>query len=317
MRTIVLAALSLATVAACQPRLEQTWQLTNFRVLTVKADPPEPARGTDTTVTLGYADTMTRPVQVFWLACAVSITGGFTGGGAGSDAGSPTQVPGCALVTMPGSPAPDFRTTVTVQIPETGGARDGSNHEVITLFGFACAGGTIGIPASGSTEPTCRGSNAYGWSFTRTVRIHDPASADPPNANPHIRDVLFGMEGATMPLTDSAPPTIPLCTDQTSESQCPTYVIQVAYDDGSRETFHATDPNDAGIVMRTERITTGYVISGGELGGAFRTDTAENPTSNMQVSFRAPNTAGDLHLYVYAADGRGGFDQTDRHIRVQ
>jgi hypothetical protein len=208
-------------------------------------------------------------------------------------------------------------TTVTVHIPETGGARDASNREVITLFGFACAGGIIGAPADGGTQPDCRGTGARGWSFTRTIRIHDPMSQDAPNTNQRIREVRFGMAGATMPITNDAPPTIPVCRDQSTESTCPQYVFEVAYEDGSRERFHASDPNDGGIVVRQERLTTGYVITAGELGGAFRTDTAENPMANMQVSYRAPETAGDVHVIVYSADGRGGYDATDRHILIQ
>ncbi|MEI8254793.1 MAG: hypothetical protein WCJ30_03890 [Deltaproteobacteria bacterium] len=330
-RVLLLGALGLVTagvaIGSCAPPLEQPWQLTDFRVLGVGVEPPEPARGTDVRVTLAYADVRNRPVQVVWIACTVPLTGGGTTGGSdggidgGLDAGTTGGTPGCTIVSPPGSPfpLPDVRTTVTVHIPATGGSQDSSGRETITLLGFACAGGSIGLASDGGTTPTCTGANARGWSFTRSIRIHDPRATDPPNANPHVSEVRFGPDGTTYPLTSQNQPTLRVCTGAQGSATCPAYVFEVGFTDGSRETYHASDLSDGALVVvqRTERITTGFAITRGTLAGAFRTDSSATPVSTMQDVFYAPETAGDIHLFVYATDGRGGFDATDRYLHVQ
>jgi hypothetical protein len=209
------------------------------------------------------------------------------------------SMPGCSLVTAPGSFLPDTNTTVTVHVPATGGAVDGSNHEVLNLFGFACAGGSIGLSTdhdAGSMMPTCTGTNAVGWTFLRSLPIHDPASPDPPNNNPVITDVKFGPADALMSLDDAAPPTIPVCADQDQHQGCTQFQFEVFFADGSRESYHSTDPNDGGVTVRAEYLTTGYAITGGTLDGAFRTDSSADPMSNMENGFYAPAQPGQLHL---------------------
>jgi hypothetical protein len=102
MRTgVVVGALALA---GCNAGLSQPWQLTDFRVLGIKSDPPEVPRGGDTSVSLAYADTVSRPLQVLWLACRtpISLTSGLDGGTGGLTGGFGGSA-GCSLVTMPGS----------------------------------------------------------------------------------------------------------------------------------------------------------------------------------------------------------------------
>ncbi len=325
-RTFVFGALGAiaasTAIGSCAPPLEQPWQLTDFRVLGVTVEPPEPSRGQDVQATLAFADVRNRPVTVVWIACTIPITGGvMTGGGdGGMDGGSTSGTAGCAIVSPPGSPfpLPDLRTTVTVHIPATGGSADSSGRETVTLLGFACAGGSIGLASDGGTTPTCRGSDARGWSFTRSIRIHDPrTSIDPPNSNPHISEVRFGPEGTTYPLTSDNQPTIRVCTGRAGSATCPAFVFEVGFTDGSRETYHTADLVEGGIITRPERLTTGFAITRGSLGGAFRTDSSAAPTSTMQNAYYAPETPGDIHLVVYATDGRGGFDATDRYLHAQ
>lgn len=307
-------------LGSCSPPLEQPWQLTDFRVLGVGVEPPEPSRGDDVQVTLAYADVRARPVSVVWIVCTVPVTGGVVTGGSdgGMDAGATGSAAGCTVVSPPGSPfpLPDLRTTVTVHIPATGGSPDGSGRETLTLLGFACAGGSIGLASDGGTTPACRGTDARGWQFTRSIRIHDARAIDPANRNPHISEVRFGPEGTTYPLTAENQPILPVCRPQNAAA-CPAYVFEVGFADGSRELYHATDLNDGGVVVRPERITTGFAITRGTLAGAFRTDSAAAPTSTMQNVYHAPDTPGDIKLVVYATDGRGGFDSTERVLHVE
>ena len=305
-RSTVLAALLGAASWQCSPPFVQPWQLTNFRVLGVRVEPPEPARGATITVSLATADVRQRDVQVLWVLCSAPRSG--APGGAS---------PNCRPVTAPGLPVPDTRTTVMATVPVTGGGLDAGGHDAIEFFGFACAGGTFGFP-DGGTTPTCEGTDAVGWAFTRTVRVRAATALDPPNQNPMISEVRFGLAGATQAVVPGGSiPAVPVCTDTSRRSACPKYQFQVAFDAASREMFHSEDINDGGVSVRPEHLVAGYVVDRGTLDGAFRADTDAMPVSLMDNDFRAPATPGDVNVFVYAADGRGGFDWTKRTIRVQ
>jgi hypothetical protein len=287
--------------AACVDPMDEVWQLTEFRVLAVKADPPEPARGDEFTLTLVSADPRERELQVAWILCGAA---------------------GCAPVTDPSSPFPfpDLRPQVTARAPATGGTTDGSGREVLTLLAFACAGGTIGLPADGGTTPTCNGEGARGWQFSRTIPVHGPMASmlnPTPNANPQIAEVRFGREGALMAIEADAPPTVPRCTDRSIQSTCPRYRFEVGFVDGSREEYQSLDPVTRMPEVRTERLTTGYVIEAGTLAGGFRTDSTVEPTSRMDNNWIAPERPGTYRLFLYATDNRGGFDATLRSVRVE
>lgn len=314
--------LSFMTLAACNSGLSQPWQLTDFRVLGIKADPAEVSRGSNTTVSLAYADTINRPLQVLWLACRnpISLTSGLDGG-TGGLTGTFGGSTGCSLVTMPGTPVPDFGTTVTVHVPMSGGALDTSGNEVLYIVGFACAGGTIGEPADGGTQPSCNANGstpARGWMFTGAVHVHGPRAVfNPPNQNPQISEVRFGMAGALAPITMDAPPTVPRCTDTSRHPNCMAWQFEVGFTDGSRETYVSVDPLDGGHSMSTEQLNTHYVIDQGTLAGDSRSDSDGTPMATMSNTWTAPATAGDAHVFLYAIDGRGGFDWTERVIHVQ
>jgi hypothetical protein len=98
---------------------------------------------------------------------------------------------------------------------------------------------------------------------------------------------------------------------------CTHWSITVHFTDASREPYQQVNPLDAGIEHRTEHLTTGFVVDRGKLSGGFRTDSDVMPVDPMQNDFIAPATSGDVHLYLYAVDPRGGFDWTERVIHVQ
>lgn len=302
-----------ASLVGCGETTEQVWQLTDFRVLGVQVEPPEAMPGETVTLTLVTADVRPRPVQVVWIVCAaaVSVTGledAGTGGGR------------CSVVTDPRSPlpVPDLRTTVSVTVPPSGGGLDASGRQVLTVLGFACAGGTIAPPASGSTQPRCEGSEARSWQFVRSIHVWAETSLNSErNRNPRITEVRFGLDGREAPIVHDAPPTVPRCTDRSRTSSCPRYRFEVGFSPESRERYRVRDPVSGAIETRTERLTTGYVIEGGTLAGGFRTDSSVDPMSDMENEWVAPERAGTYRLFVYVSDGRGGFDWAERWIRVE
>ena len=66
-----------------------------------------------------------------------------------------------------------------------------------------------------------------------------------------------------------------------------------------------------------ERLTVAYLVSAGSLDGGFRADSAEDPESTMQNTWYPPATAGEVRVWAYGNDGRGGFDWTMRTIVVR
>jgi hypothetical protein len=307
---------ALVAASGCTRPATEVWQLTDFRVLGVKVEPAEPARGERFTLTLASADPRRREVQVVWIVCATALGSA----GMGADAGASASG-GCTVVTDPSSPLPfpDLRSRVTARVPEGGGAPDPQGREALTVLGFACAGGTLGAPADGGTQPTCNGADARGWQFTRTVYVRPPegSALNPPNANPAIAEVRFGGEGAVAAITQESPPSVPRCTDHSRNSSCPRYRFEVGFTPASRESYREVDPVSRAVTTRTERLTTGYVVEGGTLAGGFRTDSIADPMSRMDDEWVAPERAGTYRVFVYVSDGRGGFDWTERAVRVE
>ena len=119
-------------------------------------------------------------------------------------------------------------------------------------------------------------------------------------------EVRFGPPNALAAIADGAPPTVPRCADQSLNSMCPLSRLEVLFDPDARETYQDRDAVTGALAPRTERITTGFVVDRGTLGGGFRTDSSADPMSAMENTFRAPAEPGPVTLFVYASDGRGG-----------
>jgi hypothetical protein len=295
----------------------------------VQGTPPEVDHGQRTTLAISTADNVTRDVQVIWFftpfPLASVIANGLLNPDAGTaDAGAQMGPSFCDAVRIcqqigsipfgtfqcSTSPMPTFTT------PTETGSLDSQGREVMNVTGWACAGGTIGCTGdSGNIPFTCDGANARGWMFSKSIFVHSTMSLNPPNQNPHISEVRFGPMMQTSPIAMGAPPIIDHCTDQTVDSMCPKPTFEVLFADGSREHYLSRDPNTSAVNMRTERLTVGYVIDRGTLAGGFRNDSPTDD-NRMVDEYRAPATAGTVNVFVYASDGRGGFDFTRRRICI-
>jgi hypothetical protein len=213
-------------------------------------------------------------------------------------------------------------TTLTAPVPAIGGIPGASGRLSLSIIGYACAGGSIQVDTSGDGGATplgfrCVGSAARGWQYTKTLYIHTASSPNPPNQNPQITAVRFGTGSTLSPLDPEAPPAVPRCTDSSSHSRCTQYIIDVQFSADSREHYQVADALTGTLSTATERLTTGYVIDRGRLGGAFRGDSNTDPMSTMANDWIAPVDPGPVSLYVYVSDGRGGFDWTARRLSVQ
>ncbi|MFO0558873.1 MAG: hypothetical protein U0269_12720 [Polyangiales bacterium] len=337
LRFALAAAVALAS-SSCGQQTE-VWQLTDFRILGVRAYPTsEPARnsprhGERATLELVSADTQMRTVKVAWLivnSAAFAVTGMSSGGDAG---GSPLRLPALDLCDVDAfaldlggiSLRCGARTEFTV--PMTG-APDARGRESLTVFGMACAGGrirTIASSSEGGTANTggvpfeCRGEGSRGWPFQYTLLLGSTAgNTGNDNMHPRITAVRAGVRGSTLaPVTDGVIPTIPRCADQSRNSQCPRLRVEVDYNDGARETYPELDPNTQMNVQRTERLITGFIVSRGKLSGGFRTDSEADPMSVMGNDLLPPTEAGDVRMILYSTDGRGGFDSRELTLRVE
>jgi hypothetical protein len=142
-------------------------------------------------------------------------------------------------------------------------------------------------------------------------------SLNPLNQNPQIQEVRFGQAGATQVIGPNDAPTVPTCTDQQHHNGCTAWQFEVAFQDGSRETYRTPDPLSSAILTQNERMTVAYLVSAGTLDGGFRSDSPDAPMSNMANTFYAPDRPQRIDLWVYGNDGRGGFDFAVRHLTVQ
>jgi hypothetical protein len=120
-----------------------------------------------------------------------------------------------------------------------------------------------------------------------------------------------------MPFTTDSPPTVPVCTDMSRHSTCPTWSFEVGFTPDSREPYLSTDPLDGAVSMVNEQLTTNYVIDIGTLSASSRSDSDATPMATMAVNWTAPATPGDAHVFVYAIDGRGGFVWAERVVHVE
>lgn len=312
--------------ASCGGPLDEVWQLREFRVLGVRLDPPEAERGARVNATLYTADPRDRTVRVAWIASPFPIQPSTSRPNA--DAGSGVTFAVCLNATdaFPLCP-PGFQCacgpTPTFTVPPTGGLRGSTGKETITLLGYACAGGELRIGSDLTNPFSCLGDGSRGWSFTRTIVVRDAMPVSPLNVNPRIREVRFGPAGGTLaPITLDAPPHVARCADAArtptlaSPTTCPKHTIEVFFEDGSRQAYNDVDPVAMTLLPRTERLSVGFIVSGGRVANGFRTDSEVEPESAMSNDFTAPDTAQRVRLLIYASDRRGGFDATERAIVV-
>jgi hypothetical protein len=337
-----------ALMGACDAQTE-VWQLTDFRVLGVRAYPVDeparnaPRRGERAALELVSADVTTRNIRVAWLIVSSASFGAPTGtldGGAPSSAGLrlpfmflcdtssfELDVPG--LLVRCGA-----RTEFTV--PSDGGP-DARGRESLTVFGMACAGGRIrvrvpgddaggpvntgGVPFEcvGSSSDPDGGVQARGWPFQYTLLVgSSTGGTGNDNLHPRIVGVRAGRKGETLePVAEGAVPTIPRCADQSRNTLCPRLRVEVDFNEGARERYPELDPNTRMVVERDERLVTGFIVDRGRLSGGFRTDSAADPMSVMGNDLLPPPEPGDVRMIIYATDGRGGFDARELRLRVE
>jgi hypothetical protein len=324
--------------------LTEAWQLTDFRVLGVRAyavDEPArnaPRRGERAALELVTADVRARPVKVAWLIVnSVSFgsapAAGSDGGGGGASMGG-LRLPDIDLCELPqfavDLPGVSLRCGERAQfvVPSTGGP-DARGRESLTIFGMACAGGRIRVRSSGDGGSSAPGGLPFectsddgthrGWPFQYTLLVGSAGGGTGnDNRHPRITGVRAGLRGGTLaPVTAEAPPTIPRCADQSRMTQCPRLRVEVDFDDASRERFPELDPNTRMTVTREERLVTGFVVNRGKLAGGFRTDSEAEPRAVMGNDLLPPADPGPVRVIVYATDGRGGFDTREFSAIVQ
>jgi hypothetical protein len=341
-RARIAAGLALGAVVSSCGSLTEAWQLTDFRVLGVRAYPMDeparnaPRRGERAVLELVTADVRTRPVKVAWLIVnSVSFGGAPAMGGDGGGAGmGGLRLPDIDLCEVPqfavDLPGFSLRCGERAQfvVPSTGGP-DARGRESLTIFGMACAGGRIRVRASGDGgagapaglpfECTSDDGTHRGWPFQYTLLVGSATGGTGnDNRHPRITGVRAGVRGGTLaPVTDDAPPTIARCADQSRTTQCPRLRVEVDFDDASRESYPELDPNTRMTVTREERLVTGFIVTRGKLSGGFRTDSAAEPRTVMGNDLLPPVDPGPVRMILYATDGRGGFDTRELTVQVR
>lgn len=337
---LVIASMAVLATAGAQScaTFTEAWQLTDFRILGVRAyaesDPTRnsPRRGETAVVELSTADVRDRNVRVAWLIVDSAAFGTPMSSGDGGT-GSTPSLPAISICDTPDF-ALDFPgltlrcgTRSSFTVPSTGGP-DARGRESLTIFGVACAGGRIRVrPTGGDAGASantggvpfeCTGGESRGWPFQYTMLVGSAAgNTGNDNRHPQIVGVRAGIMGGTLsPVTDTAIPRIQRCADQSRMSRCTRLRVEVDFNEGARESYPERDPNTNTIVMRDERLVTGFIITKGRLSGGFRTDSAAEPRSVMGNDFLPPTEPGDVRMVIYATDGRGGFDTREITIRV-
>ncbi len=283
-----LAVLAVAAVACSDTEFTPRWKVDRFRLLAVIADPPDAVTGE--TVTLS-AVTANRPgaprdAGFVWLSCARVTIDNNTGARGCADA-----VPGL----LAGNPA-------RLTLAET--PRDAAPW---TVFGLACRGGTPSFDPV-TMQPRCEGGEAE--VFLRTIRQRGVVA----NHNPRIAFVT--LDGAEM-RADTATRVAPCAiTDRDARyEQCTRHLLGVLFATDARETVSEVQP-DGSARRLPEALVTEFVVDGGDLDGAFRSDNdLEAGATTHANGFRAP-ASGAVNLWVIVRDGRGGFDVVTRAIDV-
>lgn len=279
--------LGLFVVACSDTDFTPRWRVDRFRLLAVVADTPDARRGDTVTLTAVTADRagVTSDVSLVWLPCARVAIDNNTGARACSDA-SPAVVTGNpARVTLTETPA------------------DGAPW---TVFGLACAG----APRldAGSLVPRCEGGE--GEVFVRTIRQRGAVA----NHNPRIARITF--DGAELREGEAGRVAPCALTDADErEERCAPHALRVEFAEGSRESVGEVQ-SDGSTRTVPESLVTEFLVDGGDLAGAFRSDNdSEGGAASHANTFRAP-ASGTVRVWVIARDGRGGFDVARRALAV-
>ncbi len=163
-----------------------------------------------------------------------------------------------------------------------------------TVFGLACADGAPSIDPA-TMQPRCAGE---GEAFVRTIRQRGGAA----NRNPRIARVT--LDGVEMP-ADAPARVAPRAS----------HVLRVEFAADAREAVAEVQP-DGSTRALPESLVTEFLVDGGELDGAFRSDNdLEAGAATHANTFVAP-ASGAVRLWVVARDGRGGFDVAKRAMAV-
>ena len=175
-----------------------------------------------------------------------------------------------------------------------------------TVFGLACAG----APRldAGSLVPRCEGGE--GEVFVRTIRQRGAVA----NHNPRIaRVTLDGVE-----LREAVSGRVAPCalTDADArEAGCAPHTLRVEFADDARERVVEVQ-SDGSTRTIPESLVTEFLVDGGDLAGAFRSDSdREGGAASHVNTYRAP-PSGTVRVWVIARDGRGGFDVAQRSLVV-
>lgn len=290
MRRAALAFALVATAfASCSDTFPPAWRVANFRVLGVKAEPPDALPGETVTLTLVTAAPQpAREVNVAWTGCARMVIDGATGMRA--------CAPGAELAPFTGNPA---------RFVASQRADDGSPY---TLFGLACAGGTPTLDPM-TLRPRCTAGESA--AFLRTVRVRQ----DEANHNPRIARILFDRTE----LNESfARPVAPCsATDEDERLNCPAHRVAIEFARDARDMTRVVQP-DGRVDMVPEVLISEFLVDRGDLYGAFRSDADEAPDvpTGTHGNLFTPPPSGDVRLWFIVRDGRGGFDFATRTLRV-
>ena len=276
--------LALAAVAltACDDEsLDPAWLVKSFRVLAVVTEPPDALPGETVRIHLVYADRpgASRPVSAFWQVCEGPLV-------------QSTAGQACAA----GTPLVGLDPEFTVPVAATSASS-------WVAVGYACAGGTIAIDP-GTHNVQCNGGE--GMAFYRTIWRRQP----PGNHNPAVAHVL--LDGVELGI--ATPGSVRVCT--TARDACPSHTLVVAFAPDARELVSIAQP-DGTLLQRPESLISEFIVDGGELDGAFRSDGDADSSARHTNTFKAPATPGDVHLWVLVRDGRGGISATTRALRVE
>lgn len=283
-----LALLAAVAVACSDTEFTPRWRVDRFRLLAVVADPPDAVTGEDVTLTAVTANRPGAPrdASFVWLSCARVTVDNNTGARGCADAAP-------ALLT--GNP-------VRLRLAETPAAA-----APWSVFGLACHGGTPSVDPV-TMQPRCEGGEAE--VFLRTIRQRGAAA----NHNPRVAVVT--LDGAEMRV-DAATRVAPCAiTDSDArDEQCPRHPLRVSFAPDARETLSEVQPDGSSRPL-PESLVTEFVVDGGDLDGAFRSDNDLEAGAAAHVNaFRAP-ASGAVNLWVIVRDGRGGFDVVTRAIEV-
>ncbi len=193
MLTIALLLASL-TLLGCTDPMESVSQITKFRVMGIRAEPPEIRAGQGTTLEVLFADPKGegREVEFFWLNCLGSLS---------MDADLES---GCMPVSMPQletftNDGHIYSIPVTPPeiLPRQGGVMP------VTVVAVLCAGGEIVLDEEdlpegeiSSFDTMCQGGDGL-----VAMKSFDITSANTLNQNPVIEEAYFNRPTSHMPLT--------------------------------------------------------------------------------------------------------------------